>query len=230
MDKKILLCPWKKLKVVSEPETNLSLSITGVDDFAEWNNTEYTASLTLSWVIGSPNTVLTVTLPAWITYVSSSDSGSESGWVITWTLGDLIANKSVTFTINSDTPAPVYTVTGQVVSDFGNLWTATASKDIEVTEPVSVGIEIRWFIDWVWEFDVWEIWAILSVTLDGGNVASSFTYDKLFLSTGNFRLWYLDWGVTSWTLVIRMIFYWDPRIWTISYVQADPTVINFNPE
>lgn len=45
-----------------------------------------------------------------------------------------MANKNVTFTITSSTPAPVYELTGIVTSDFGNLGTTTASKDIEVEE------------------------------------------------------------------------------------------------
>lgn len=181
--------PW------SQTNTNLSLSITGADSFVEGANTQYTASLVLSWVIGSPNTVLTVTLPAWITYVSSSDSGSESSGVITWTLGDLMANKSVTFTITSATPAPEYTVTGQVISDFGNLWTATASKEIEVEEAPS-SIEIR-FIDTlgllaeqITSVDVLKKWWISWTSL-----LWSFTFSVarfVVESQIQMRVWFLD--------------------------------------
>lgn len=185
--------------------TNLSLSITGADSFVEGANTQYTASLVLSWVIGSPDTVLTVTLPAWITYVSSSDSGSESGWVITWTLGNLMANKNVTFTITSSTPAPVYELTGIVTSDFGNLGTTTASKDIEVEE-TGWSVEVRVSAPdntWTTGFAGWDNtnWPT-SVTLlrrDSSWMPPSwwtslltwFTFNPVYISGTTWRVWYV---------------------------------------
>lgn len=187
------------------PETNLSLSITGADSFVEGANTQYTASLTLSWVIGSPSTVLQVTLPTWITYVSSSDSGSEDDGVITWTLWDLIANKSVTFTINSDTPAPEYTVTGQVVSDFGNLWTTTASKDIEVESGVSWIEIILHLTDWnwfTWDETDWPTTSPSVFTVWWGDVLPNFTADAVYISPMTRRIWYLSDSVSPWALYI----------------------------
>lgn len=194
--------PW------SQTNTNLSLSITGADSFVEWANTQYTASLVLSWVIGSPSTVLTVTLPTWITYVSSSDSGSESAWVITWTLWSLMANKSVTFTITSDTPATWYDLDGVVTSDFANLWTATATKEVEVEEAgwwIEVRITCALFNSGAapTEISAFSRWAT--------NLLTSFTEDIVFISWYTYKVWTLS---SVW---------WSWQTWGIGFVFSSTT-------
>lgn len=238
MSKKCLVWVWKK--GAWNPKTNLSLSITGANSFVEWANTQYTASLVLTWFIGSPTTVLTVTLPAWITYLSSSDSWSESSWVITWTLWDLMANKSVTFTVTSEDPAAWYEITWAVVSDFGNIWTATASKDIEV-EAAPAWIALR-----ITSENLIAIWfttvsnlTITTLTVWWVDKLSEFTLWFSTISTGTnavIEIWTLDGSVTSWDMYVWWTIQYDweytynwsnasEYVWPFSYTKADPSLI-----
>lgn len=203
-----------------EPETNLSISLTWADDFSEGNNTVYTISWTLTWVIWSPNTVLTATLPAWITYVSSSGGGSESGGVITWTLGDIIANGSRTFTITSSTQ-DTYELLAHIEGDYTNLGTADASKEIEVTE-ASLWIEVRLkssrFSD-IWFPSYSEVAPVLFEIPMENNLLPWLTIDfQTWITSDELRLWYYNGTIPTWVdwyyqsdTVDFAFFFWTPN-------------------
>lgn len=231
MSKKCLVWVWKK---PTPPQTNLSISITGADSFVEWVNTQYTIALDLTGYIGSPDTVVTATLPTWITYVSSSDSGSKSGWVVTWNLGTIMVDKNLTLTINSDTPATWYDIDVAVTSSIWNVATATATKEIEVEAPPAWDIEIRVTgafnmnaSDFL-TIDVLKVWGI-----SWTSVIWSFTENKSKIADFVVRLWYLNSSsISIWqTLYISgTSTYWSYNSTTSSWdtYTTDPFVLNID--
>lgn len=177
--------------VVVPPQTNLSISLTWADDFAEGNNSVYTISWTLTWVIGSPNTVLTATLPAGITFVSASDGGTEDAGVITWTLWDIMANGSRTFIVTSSTQ-DTYELLAHIEWDYANLGTADASKEVEVTEAWSwVEVRLDWTVLW-WNNMLWPD-NIISLTWSVyWDLLLNFTQDIAWISGSLRRIWYIN--------------------------------------
>jgi len=196
------MCKTRIQEFAPPIQTNLSISITGADSFVEGAATAYTISLDLTGYIGSPDTVVTATLPAWITYVSSSDSGSFSSWLVTWTLGTLMADKNLTLTITSETP-DTYEVDVEVTSSIGNTGTASDSKEIEVQESVGwveVRITCALFNSWSWPTDipVFTRWAT--------DLLTSFTEDIVFINWNTYKVWTLS---SVW---------WTWYTWAISFV------------
>ena len=125
--------------------TDLSLAITWPVSFIEWADQEYTAAVTIDWVMWSNDVVVSVDLPSWISFVSASDWWTHSNWTITWNLWDTIANKNLTFTVGSTTPAE-YVLSWEITAGYSNKWTKVASKNLEVLESIWFTVELR--IDW----------------------------------------------------------------------------------
>ena len=187
------------------PETNLSIAITWPDEFTENLNTVYTAELTFTGIIGSPTTVLTVTLPAWITYVSSSDGWTHNAGVITWTLWDIPASaKNITFTVTSETVWTWYEITGGLTSWYVNNGTTTANKFVDVIEWWQ---PIEWRVNWIpSDQNITEITKLEGFHQEFVDFLPIFTFDPEYIS-GDIR----KIGTTTWTPTWN--FFWEIQ-WT----------------
>ncbi len=90
---------------------DLSLSKTGPTMTQPSNTMIYTLTTTNITTFIANNTILTDTLPADVTFVSASDSGTNNAGVVTWNLGTIAANatKTVTVTVTAPNVAAVKT-------------------------------------------------------------------------------------------------------------------------
>ena len=89
------------------------LNLNKVDDVSTCINSGDTITYTISYANGNPsdvtNVTITDTMPAEVTFVSSTGGGSQSGNIVTWNIGTVTtgASGSVTLTVqvNPSTPA-----------------------------------------------------------------------------------------------------------------------------
>ncbi len=102
--------------VIDIPSPDLTVSKSdGVDEAAPGDTLTYTLDYANTGDGDGADVVLQDTLPDWVTFVSASDGGSESGGVVTWNLGTLPAGASgsvqVTVQVDAQFPAAgVYTL------------------------------------------------------------------------------------------------------------------------
>ena len=109
----------------------ISLAKTG--NAAVYIGGERTYTITATNSGEAPLTGITITdsIPSGMTYVSSSDSGAESGGVVTWSVGDLAvdASAAVTVTLRANTAGAV---TNQAAVSTDQEATAEASLNITI--------------------------------------------------------------------------------------------------
>ena len=96
----------------------------------------YTLTVTGSGALSNTNTVLTDTLPLSTTFVSASDTFSQAGSLLTWTLGDLLSPLTV---VTRTLVVSVEAATGAVItnSNYGVSSDQTSASGLAVA--VSVG-------------------------------------------------------------------------------------------
>lgn len=193
------MCKCRKLEEFAPPvviETDMSIAITWPDELDEGEQWVYTVTITQTGVIGAEDVEVTATLPAWVDYVSSTGGGSESSWVITWTVGDVRDWRTATFTVESAT-ADTYELDVAFTTSTVNVWTPTSdSIEVEVVEPPAWSIEVRVNAEW-WDSMFWpeNVWTFtLSVN---GNILPLFTLDIAYVSWTTRRLWYYNWTLVA---------------------------------
>jgi len=203
--------------------TDLSLAITWPVSFIEWADQEYTAAVTIDWVMWSNDVVVSVDLPSWISFVSASDWWTHSNWTITWNLWDTIANKNLTFTVGSTTPAE-YVLSWEITAGYSNKWTKVASKTIDVLVTLWWDVELRVTLP---DSGTPEASGGFSWT-QSGNLYNEITFDIQHISWTTWKMW---------TIPESSLILWDTYTWLLgSYSmnypatrnQQNPFVCTFN--
>ncbi len=116
----------------------LNVEATGSDQIGLLDNATYTISVTNTGNFDSTNTELTATLPEGLTYVSATGGGTESESVVTWDLGTIAIDGSMSVDLTAQgTSVGEQTITYQATSSEGLGDTATT-----VTEVIRGGLAV----------------------------------------------------------------------------------------
>jgi uncharacterized repeat protein (TIGR01451 family) len=122
-------------------EAGLYITKAGPATVTQGENIEYTISVTNTGKIAAANTVITDTIPAGLTYVSSTPSATVAGSIARWNIGSLDAKATKEFKITF-TAAEVGTFTNQVEVTATDTGKAEASATTEVVAPLVPDVSI----------------------------------------------------------------------------------------
>ncbi|HCP60466.1 MAG TPA: hypothetical protein DIT43_02720 [Dehalococcoidia bacterium] len=115
-------------------EAGLHITKTGPATVTQGDDIEYTITVTNTGKIAAANTVVTDTIPAGLTYVSSTPSATVSGSTAKWSVGSLDAGDTKTFKITF-TATEVGTLTNRVEATATDTAKAEAAATTEVVAP-----------------------------------------------------------------------------------------------
>jgi len=88
----IIVCWWFN----PPAQASQTFTFTWPSEVNKDDNAIYTLVFSNAWPDVSQDTVITLPLPSWVSYVSDDWGWSESGWVVTWNLWDYLAWQSIT--------------------------------------------------------------------------------------------------------------------------------------
>ena len=116
----------------------LDVEATGSEQIGLLDNAMYTITVTNTGNFDSTNTELTATLPEGLTYVSATDEGAESDSVVTWDLGTIAIDGSMSVGLTAQgTSVGEQTITYQASSSAG-----LGDETTTVTEVIRGGLEV----------------------------------------------------------------------------------------
>ena len=116
----------------------LDVEATGSEQIGLLDNAMYTITVTNTGNFDSTNTELTATLPEGLTYVSATDEGAESDSVVTWDLGTIAIDGSMSVGLTArGTSVGEQTITYQASSSAG-----LGDETTTVTEVIRGGLEV----------------------------------------------------------------------------------------
>ncbi len=116
----------------------LDVEATGSEQIGLLDNAAYTISVTNTGTFDSTNTELTATLPDGLTFVSATEGGTESESVVTWDLGTIAIDGSMSVELTArGTSVGEQTITYQASSSAG-----LGDETTTVTEVIRGGLEV----------------------------------------------------------------------------------------
>lgn len=208
-----------KRKNIYNP-TDLRIVLSGLSEWSANANITQTVTLTNLWLSRSENTVIKVTLPAWLTFVSSPN-GVHSGGVITWTRGTVKDAFTDTFVVTSDT-ADDYEIVAVVETTTYDIDPANSTDTHTLTiETSEYAVEIRseniFFPAYGWPSSVTAlVWTV------SGDMMSMFVEDIAPLWGNVYRLWYLTEAIPAQSITTCAWYYAAPYDWSQYYYISTP--------
>ena len=116
----------------------LDVEATGSEQIGLLDNAAYTISVTNTGTFDSTNTELTATLPDGLTFVSATEGGTESESVVTWDLGTIAIDGSMSVELTAQgTSVGEQTITYQASSSAG-----LGDETTTVTDVIRGGLEV----------------------------------------------------------------------------------------
>jgi uncharacterized repeat protein (TIGR01451 family) len=116
----------------------LDVEATGSEQIGLLDNAAYTISVTNTGTFDSTNTELTATLPDGLTFVSATEGGTESESVVTWDLGTIAIDDSMSVELTAQgTSVGEQTIMYQASSSAG-----LGDETTTVTEVIRGGLEV----------------------------------------------------------------------------------------
>lgn len=116
----------------------LDVEASGSEQIGLLDNAAYTISVTNTGTFDSTDTELTATLPDGLTFVSATEGGTESESVVTWDLGTIAIDGSMSVELTAEgTSVGEQTITYQASSSAG-----LGDETTTVTEVIRGGLEV----------------------------------------------------------------------------------------